>query len=304
MTGTTIERARGRWREILPALGIELRFLVNRHGPCPLCGGRDRFRFDDRDGGGSYFCNQCGAGSGVILIRKLHGWDHAMACREIDKIIGTDAPPQSAPAQTKDTPANRLAKIERVLAEATDPGIIEHYLAGRGLRTFPPVLRGHRALPYVDGESVRRLPAMVAPILGPDGKLQSAHRTYLGNVPDRKRTMPPVETIKGGAIRLFDHADELGIAEGAETALAAHELFGVPTWAAINAGNLEAFAPPEGVERLVIYGDHDGHNFVGQKAAYVLAARLARDMHDLDIAVMIPPTPGDWLDILNAQRPR
>jgi putative DNA primase/helicase len=56
----TVERARGRWREILPIFGIETRYLHNRHGPCPLCGGKDRFRFDDRDGSGSYYCNQCG----------------------------------------------------------------------------------------------------------------------------------------------------------------------------------------------------------------------------------------------------
>ena len=63
----TIERATGRWREILPQLGIETRFLVNRHGPCPLCGGKDRFRCDDRDGSGSYYCNQCGPGPGIML---------------------------------------------------------------------------------------------------------------------------------------------------------------------------------------------------------------------------------------------
>jgi hypothetical protein len=30
----TVERARGRWREILPRFGVETRFLQNRHGPC------------------------------------------------------------------------------------------------------------------------------------------------------------------------------------------------------------------------------------------------------------------------------
>ena len=50
---TTMTRARGRWREILPRFGIAGRFLQNRHGPCPLCGGKDRYRFDDRDGSGS-----------------------------------------------------------------------------------------------------------------------------------------------------------------------------------------------------------------------------------------------------------
>lgn len=90
----TIERAKGRWREILPQLGIDTRFLSNRHGPCPLCGGKDRFRFDDRDGSGSYYCNQCGPGPGIMLVRKKHGWDHTAACRAVDEIIGTEPPPQ------------------------------------------------------------------------------------------------------------------------------------------------------------------------------------------------------------------
>src|SRR5690348_13963485 len=57
----TVDRARGRWREILPCLGVETRYLTNKHGPCPLCGGKDRFRFDDKNGDGTYYCNQCGA---------------------------------------------------------------------------------------------------------------------------------------------------------------------------------------------------------------------------------------------------
>ena len=92
----TVERARNRWREILPQLGVETRFLTNRHGPCPLCGGRDRYRFDDKDGDVSYYCGQCGAGVGIILLRKLHGWDFKTACDEIDKIIGTESVPVAA----------------------------------------------------------------------------------------------------------------------------------------------------------------------------------------------------------------
>ena len=40
--------AHGRWPGVLTAFGIPAGMLVNRHGPCPLCGGTDRFRFDDR----------------------------------------------------------------------------------------------------------------------------------------------------------------------------------------------------------------------------------------------------------------
>jgi putative DNA primase/helicase len=57
---STKERARGRWRHILPALGIADNFLTGRNCPCPMCGGRDRFRFIDRlDADGMWVCNQC-----------------------------------------------------------------------------------------------------------------------------------------------------------------------------------------------------------------------------------------------------
>ncbi len=55
-----VKAARGHWAKILPALGVNI--LKNRHQPCPVCGGKDRFRFDDQEGRGTWFCNQCGAG--------------------------------------------------------------------------------------------------------------------------------------------------------------------------------------------------------------------------------------------------
>jgi hypothetical protein len=57
-----------------------------------------RFRFDDRDGTGSYYCNQCGPGTGLLMIRKLKDWDHKTACDAVDKIIGSgDANPSQKP---------------------------------------------------------------------------------------------------------------------------------------------------------------------------------------------------------------
>ena len=61
------EAAHGRWPSILSALGLDERALSGRHGPCPMCGGKDRFRFDDKEGRGTYFCSGCGAGDGVQL---------------------------------------------------------------------------------------------------------------------------------------------------------------------------------------------------------------------------------------------
>ena len=39
--------AQYRWPEIHTALGIDPRYLKNKHQPCPACGGKDRFRYAD-----------------------------------------------------------------------------------------------------------------------------------------------------------------------------------------------------------------------------------------------------------------
>jgi putative DNA primase/helicase len=299
----TVNRAQHRWREILPRLGVETRFLTNRHGPCPICGGRDRFRFDDRDGTGSYYCNQCGPGPGLLLLRKPHNWDFKTACDEVDKIIGTNPPRVVHPAPSRDNPSAKHAALHRTLGEADAPDIVGHYLVDRGLSVSSAVLLGHPALPYYrDGaKGAERYPAVLAPVVGVSGDLRSVHRIYVADVEPRKKLMPPAGTVIGAAVQLHRPTDgELGVAEGIETALAAKELFGVPTWAAISTTGIVGFEPPPGIRKLTVFADNDA-NAAGPLAAYTLAKRL----HPAGIEVrvkILPEVDTDWLDVLNARK--
>ena len=98
--------ARGRWQGILSSLGgISEEFLQNDHGPCPLCGGTKRFRWDNRDDDGGGYCNDCGgpqqAGgslSGIDLLLRAKGWDFKTGVRELERFLGMpDKRPEAEP---------------------------------------------------------------------------------------------------------------------------------------------------------------------------------------------------------------
>jgi len=311
MTGTaehgTIERARGRWPEILRRLGVEERFLTKRKGPCPSCGGKDRFRFDDRDEGWSY-CNACGPGPGLVLLRKVHGWTFKEACDAVDEIIGKDPPPPRPEPRAR-TGNAKASAISRLLAVSSDQGIVDDFLSSRGLTIGSPILSGLRRCQYFDddGVLVGSFPAVLVPILAPDGTVVSAqriwHRADVGKAD--KKPLPPVAegALNGAAARLHDCGHVLGVAEGVWTAMSAHELFRVPCWATLSTTGIRKFNPPASVKRLIIYGDND-LNFAGQAAAYDLANRLATRPNPVEVEVCIPDTPdSDWNDELVRRRP-
>lgn len=83
--------AAGRWRDVARQLGIPDVLLTGQHGPCPKCGGVDRWRvFDDFDRTGGAYCNQCGAkiGDGLALVRWWTGCDFQTAVGRVADILG------------------------------------------------------------------------------------------------------------------------------------------------------------------------------------------------------------------------
>ena len=108
-------------------------------------------------------------------------------------------------------------------------------------------------------------------------------------------------SICGGAIRLHEPGDTLLVAEGLETALAAHILSGYPAWAAVSAGNMERIEIPSEVKTLIICVDNDE---AGERASAKLARRLRNNGIEamLSIPGLIHPQEGtDWADIVNRE---
>lgn len=101
------ELANGHWPSILGALaGLSAEQLTDKHQPCPMCGGKDRYRFDDQDGTGSWYCNQCGGpsqsgggGSGIELLIRRTGWTFKEAAQRIEQHLGVT--PQRPEPPTK-----------------------------------------------------------------------------------------------------------------------------------------------------------------------------------------------------------
>lgn len=295
--------ARNHWPEILAHFGIDERHLTGRNFPCPACGGKDRFRFDDKEGRGTFYCNRCGAGDGITLLMRVKGWSFQKAAAAVEQIVGIvpAAPTRKAHTQS-DESAVRLCR--RLWMEEARPVVegdpVANYLRGRvGDTPIPSVIRYHSALTYAHGDAkVTKHPAMLAKVQGADGNGVALHRTYLTSA-GRKANVPSPKKILGSlppssAVRLFEASECLGIAEGIETALAAFALFGVPTWAAISAGGLEKWLPPTGVKHVIVFGDND-LSCTGQAASLSLAKKLIAS--GIETKVRIPEQPGaDWAD--------
>jgi putative DNA primase/helicase len=102
---STLDAARGRWPGLLMDLaGLTADQLTDKHQPCPLCGGKDRYRFDDQDGSGSWYCNKCGGkdqtgggGTGMDLFMRHQRLSYIEACQRIEQHLGVAKPIPNPP---------------------------------------------------------------------------------------------------------------------------------------------------------------------------------------------------------------
>ncbi len=307
--------ASGHWREIFLAAGVEAYRLSGKACPCPMCGGVDRFVFDDKHGRGNYFCRQCGAGDGFRLLGRYLGCGFIDALEYVENYFALeswDKESQKSIAnedldEGKLTPQQRQRhKMLSLWAQAKpiqrgDPVYL--YLQQRGVNpeTAGLEIRCHERLVYQDEDSEESFhPAMLSRVIDSHGCVVNLHRTYLTEsgqkapVAHVKKLMPL--PVAGAAVHIGGIVGKkLCFSEGIETALAVCQMTGMPVWATLGCMNLKAFEGiPEGVREVDIFADNDA-NFAGQSAAYQLANALS--IRGLRVQVYVPQHEGfDWLD--------
>lgn len=146
------DAAYGRWKDLIfPAFGITVPGKKNQHGPCPICGGKDRFRCDDQQGKGTWFCNVCRAGDGFSLIEKARSMNYSEVLKEVGAVVGLSADSKitEADRQKWRETAERLKK-EQELKELRE----EQSAAKRAKRTWESK-SVDRDCPYLDRKQVK-----------------------------------------------------------------------------------------------------------------------------------------------------
>ncbi len=178
----------------------------------------------------------------------------------------------------------------------------ETYLRSRGLHLSPPVsLRFHAGLKHPAGSTC---PAMIALVTrGTDDAPLAIHRTFLAWDGASKAPVAPQRMLlgpcRGGAVRLAEVDDELGVSEGIESGLSVQQATGLPVWAALSTSGLTGLVMPARVRRIVILADGDEP---GEKAAQTAAARWCLEGREVRIAR--PPRGCDFNDMLLGRTPR
>jgi hypothetical protein len=303
---------------VIEQRGIKLRGRIERVGPCPRCGGHDRFSINTTKQ--VFHCRGCKVGGSVIdLIMHLDGVDclgavETLTHQKFDLVTGKAKVAilasfaeandyQQRQREQQSDERRRLECASRIWNETVPiigtPG--EAYLNKRGiiLDEVPDQggLRFHPRCPWEKGITpciVSRFTDVVT------GEPRGIHRRPV-NIDAKPRSLGP---ISGCCIRLWpdaDVAEGLVIGEGPETTLAAAtriEHKGTllrPAWAAGCTGNLSNFPVLPGVEAFTILVDHDA-NQAGQDAAEQSAHRW-RDA-GREVIRLTPGNLGDFNDLV------
>lgn len=324
------------------ARGAQLkRFGHEWVGPCPACGGNDRFAINVAKG--IFNCRGATAGDVINLVSHIEGLPFIQAC----EAINGEPPPGRASRQLTDADREAIkrrrqhADAERArrrqeqeanerenqklagriwYASAPIDGTpAEAYLLNRGIprpsEGWPDVLRFNPAVNY---PTKGKHPALICRVDNARGVPNAIWRIYVtpdGRKPDLPFTKKGLGPARGCAVRIGGMGSHLGIAEGVESALGAWFLTGrkFPVWAALSTSGVIGFNVPEKVERVTVFPDGDkptrrkGNDVIpSEPPGRAAARRLQERLHSQSIPCVIasePPAGADYADLwLAAQK--
>lgn len=324
---SVIDLARGRWPEIYKAMGICVEEYFSHakfiHRPCPICGGTDRFRFDNWDKFceiGSYFCSSCGAGAGFKFMQQFRQGTFRDQALFVENLFGSgvvgSSPQIVVPSahvgptpQELEATKRRLMKTWSTAHKVKEEDPVWKYLVQTRMlpiMRWPNVVAGLRYHPKgryceEDGTLIGSFPMMLAKVAANDGKVATIHRTFLTldglKAPvgvNKQGKDNPVKKLmhgfpaSGGAIRLCAaEGDTLALTEGIETALAVLAMTGLPVWACVSAPMLKTVAVPPHVRKVIIFADNDLPDArgwrAGNEAAEELRKRLVAEGRQVEV---------------------
>lgn len=320
------EQCKGKWAYIFEDLAPELAEALSQapeHVACPVHGGSDGYRlFPHFNDTGRGICNTCGPQkSGFETLAWVKGYSFKDAVRdvgkwmrkeEVERTAVTRPPIKQKPKVEPSVAYARIREVWKASLPLTDSAA-EKYLVKRGIwpQNLPKTLRFHPGLGYYHAKEKKnygKFPCLLAPIKDKDGTIVSIHRIFLtpdgekAPVPDAKKMMSPHAEIRGAAIKLFQAEEVLGVAEGIETALAAHAISRMPVWSCVSAVLMELVDIPASVKHVVIWADLDSSQR-GIAAAEKLADRLEKEGKTVEICLPQGPLAEgqkgiDWLDVM------
>ena len=278
---------------VIDERGISLRGKVERVGPCPICGGRDRFGINIRKN--LFYCRRCNAGGGVIaLVQFLDSCNFREACAALtDKRPSSGyKKPQRGPEHerqsgTDEYECRRLEKA-RWFWRKSKPAVgtpVETYLRARGIalplpamaRFLPPHKPGHHpamiiayGLPQEPEPSLLNIAkdaitAVQVTLLKADGSNKAEvkpNKIAIASPAGKPMVLAPMNDLLG-----------LAICEGVEDAISVHRATGLGAWASGGASFMPKLAPavPDYIETATIFAHADE---VGQRGALELADAL------------------------------
>ncbi|MFM5761599.1 primase-helicase zinc-binding domain-containing protein [Aeromonas veronii] len=309
--------AQGQWRDVLTANGINLP-SGSHHGPCPICmAGKDRFRFDDKEGRGTFICNQCGAGDGLSLYQQATGQSMSEAIRSLASHLGLSGPMSAADhariekqrqkaakaaeeqrakeARQRDAAAALAQQMELEAAGCMAEQV--PYLARKGLSGFGVEVLARTYHHEDDGKQYSyKAGSLLVVLFNIDGVTTSAEI-----IDSEGRKMALAGGQKKGSAAYIEPLDDslpenaahCGVVEGYATGLSVRALTGWPVFCGMSkAGLMDAARIARDncpAAQILICGD------VGAEVEAEQAAQAVGGV------VSYPPSGGDWDDYRQAQ---